>query len=298
MRIYNRIVMNIATGEIIEEDSYEYSGEIAECKGGTTSTTSVDPVYNDRMATIAETNQKYADEMYYMFKWGVPYDPYQSSGQKYKTGKQIENPEYTAWKERSDAYNEAARDYSGLQEGGGGSNMPPNPGAEPPKMIDEEIDKTNAEVFGYDFDNPPVSEMQLMQKQIEAQATLIPQETEAKMAQLQLQTESAKGALSLVPKRTELASKMYDEAMTGVNVEERVAQARSGVMQDFAKTTDITARNLSRMGLDPSSGAGRGAIVNAGIEQAKALSGASTAAKTGAEAENFQRKVTALGTGV
>ena len=34
MKIYNEVRINISTGKTVYEDSYEYDGEIAECKGG------------------------------------------------------------------------------------------------------------------------------------------------------------------------------------------------------------------------------------------------------------------------
>lgn len=34
MRIYNKIVIDMSTLKVLEEDSYEYEGEVAECKGG------------------------------------------------------------------------------------------------------------------------------------------------------------------------------------------------------------------------------------------------------------------------
>lgn len=34
MKIYNRVVIDMTTGKTIEEDSYEYNGQVALCKGG------------------------------------------------------------------------------------------------------------------------------------------------------------------------------------------------------------------------------------------------------------------------
>ena len=39
MKVYRRIVLDIKTGNILYKDSYEYSGKIAECKGGGSSVT-------------------------------------------------------------------------------------------------------------------------------------------------------------------------------------------------------------------------------------------------------------------
>jgi len=76
MKVYNRIVMNIFTGEIVEEDSYQYEGPICHCKGGgSSSTTSVDYAYNARMAAIAEKQQVQADQ--YFKEWETTYKPYE-----------------------------------------------------------------------------------------------------------------------------------------------------------------------------------------------------------------------------
>ena len=34
MKIYNKVVIDMATGETVEEDSYEHEGSVALCKGG------------------------------------------------------------------------------------------------------------------------------------------------------------------------------------------------------------------------------------------------------------------------
>jgi hypothetical protein len=64
MKIYNRIRMNIDTWEILEEDSYEYSGQVSWAKGGSSGGDSVDKAYNKRMAKIAERQQGMAEEYF------------------------------------------------------------------------------------------------------------------------------------------------------------------------------------------------------------------------------------------
>lgn len=79
MKIYTKVVMDIRTGKILEEELFEYQGPIAECKGGgsstTTSTTNVYPdyAYNRRMATVAEKQLAQAEE--YMTFWREYYQP-------------------------------------------------------------------------------------------------------------------------------------------------------------------------------------------------------------------------------
>lgn len=75
MKIYNKLVLNMDTLEVMEEDSFDYQGPIAECKGSTTTT--VDKEYNRRMATIAEQQQAMAQE-YFDF-WQDEYKPMESA---------------------------------------------------------------------------------------------------------------------------------------------------------------------------------------------------------------------------
>jgi len=64
MRVYTKIRVHINTGEVIEQEYCEYDGPVALAKGGSTSTTSIDYVYNERMADIAERQQEMADEYF------------------------------------------------------------------------------------------------------------------------------------------------------------------------------------------------------------------------------------------
>ena len=79
MKIYNKVIINILTGELIYEDSYKYSGEVLQCKGGgsTTVTNQVDVEYNKRMADIAEKQQVQSEE--YMDYWRSTYKPYEEA---------------------------------------------------------------------------------------------------------------------------------------------------------------------------------------------------------------------------
>ena len=69
MKIYEKIVIDIATDKVISEVSFEYLDEIAYCGGGESS--SVDKEYNKRMATIAEKQQVMADYYFEQYK-GLP----------------------------------------------------------------------------------------------------------------------------------------------------------------------------------------------------------------------------------
>jgi len=80
MRIYNKVVLDIDTLSVIEEDSFEYFGEVAQCKDGTSKTTvtnEVDKEYNARMAAIAEKQQEQSDA--YFEYWETTYKPYEEA---------------------------------------------------------------------------------------------------------------------------------------------------------------------------------------------------------------------------
>ncbi len=223
MKIYSKIVIDIHTGAVKSSEWAEYDGPIAECKGG--GGDSVDEKYNAGLLLISQRQQVIADEMFNLFKHGVPYNPYDDQGN--------------------------------LTE--------------------------NAIQLGYDPDKV-VSEAELTQQQLAAESELLPGQT--KLAHEQLQTET---------ERQGTMRSLYKDALTGVDVEGRVSEHRAGVQQAFKNETGIATRNLSRIGVDPSSGRGAAMFQNIGLEKAKATSLGETQIRRGAEIEDFQRKATAAG---
>lgn len=74
MRIYTKIVIDMETLKVIEAEwTDDYEGPVAECKGGSTTTNTVDYAYNARMAAISERQQRMAEE-YFAF-WKSDYKP-------------------------------------------------------------------------------------------------------------------------------------------------------------------------------------------------------------------------------
>lgn len=74
MKIYTYVRINIDTGEIVSSESYEYSGAVALCKGGS-GQSPIDKEYNKRMADISEQELKMAQE-YFNF-WKTDYKPFE-----------------------------------------------------------------------------------------------------------------------------------------------------------------------------------------------------------------------------
>jgi hypothetical protein len=77
MKIYTMFKIDIDSGQVLEEDSYEYDGPVAHCGGGKSTTNTQDPVYNARMAAIAERQQDMAED-YYAF-WESDYKPFEQA---------------------------------------------------------------------------------------------------------------------------------------------------------------------------------------------------------------------------
>lgn len=74
MKVYTKIVMDW-DGRVLEEESFDYHGPMAECKGGGSDVNSVDEAYNARMATLSEEQQDWAREYFQM--WQEYYKPYE-----------------------------------------------------------------------------------------------------------------------------------------------------------------------------------------------------------------------------
>lgn len=77
MKIYTRIVIDMASGSVLESLSYEHYGPISECKGGggSSTTNTVDYAYNARMATLSEEQQGWARDYYNMWQqYQKPYE--------------------------------------------------------------------------------------------------------------------------------------------------------------------------------------------------------------------------------
>lgn len=70
--IHTKIVIDMCTGSVLEDEAYWYDGPVAECKGGGSSSTNsttnitnvVDEEYNRRLAEIQERAQDLSDKYY------------------------------------------------------------------------------------------------------------------------------------------------------------------------------------------------------------------------------------------
>jgi hypothetical protein len=82
MKVYTRIVIDMRGNTTLEKEcewTDDYTGPVAECKGGGGGQ-EVDKAYNRGMLKISERQQDIADQMFNYFKHGVSYDPYDAEG--------------------------------------------------------------------------------------------------------------------------------------------------------------------------------------------------------------------------
>ena len=77
MKIYTMVHIDMATGETIEENYFEWNGPVDFCKGGggSSTTNTVDYAYNARMAALSEEQQAWARDYYNMWQqYQKPYE--------------------------------------------------------------------------------------------------------------------------------------------------------------------------------------------------------------------------------
>jgi hypothetical protein len=261
VKIYTKIVIDVHTGAVKSSEWTEYSGPICLCKGGGGGT-EVDKDFNKGMLAISETQQDMADEMFNLFKYGVTYDP----------NKKVKTDEWKSWKKERDAARKSASGFNGAYDKNRWDDKEPT-----------KYDGTEGERQGYNADEH-FSEMELINEQLKAQGELLP-----------AQTEVAKSQLETIGKRQGLVQSIYEDALSGVDVEGRVSEHRAGVQSAFKGAQGTAVRDMARLGVDPSSGRGSAAFQNIGLEKAKATAGGETAIRRSAEDENFKRKAAAAG---
>lgn len=244
MKVYNKVVIDIKSGEIIEEEAFEYSGPVAGCKSGggtTTSTNTVtgDPVFNQGLLELYRGDAKTADEYDNFFRYGVFYNPTEKvSGYYDKDGKFIEanapsvsqsaldyssNPSQTA----ATAAGKAASAYTDAQNHAGNNQL---------------VTITRGELEGYDPNT--TTGLGYVQESIAAQGRLLPSEEKAALsgnesttAQNILNTATANAGLSLVEPTTELALSEINQGISFNEFENKERQAQFGVNMREARNT-------------------------------------------------------------
>ncbi|MFA7188692.1 MAG: hypothetical protein WC117_01240 [Sphaerochaetaceae bacterium] len=230
-KIYTRVVIDIATGNIDEEESYLYEGPVAECKGGGGSTDAVDEAYNARMATIYEAQEGMAEE-YYDY-WKDIYKPYETA--------------------------QVAANRS---------------------LIPAQTEQAAAEAAAATAVAPSNAALNLATN--EASLGLLPYQTDLAKTKM---ADTTQAISEYAPIRSEYTS----QALNGVDIGDRMTQAKADVASAFANQTSATNRDMSRMGINPNSGRYADQSRLNATNQAKATASAATTARTTAEDENYTR---------
>ena len=293
MKIYRRVVIDMNTMSTVEEDSFDYEGPVALCggkgktKSESTTVVEVDKEYNARMAAIAEEAQLWSREMYNQFKYGVNYNPYEVDRVSGRTLGEIMGydpaktvSEMQLMQKRIEAEYGLLPLYSDVEREG--------------LQYQRQKYQTEASMLGIRADTERMG-LGLQQRQIAAEESLLGQRTDTERSRLEAELAMARDRMKTIGERSPVISKLYEEALSGVNAQARVDQARANVQHGFAAAADQTRRDLSRMGIDPNSGRGAAAFRNVDLAKASALAGASTAAQTQAENEKFERLRAAVG---
>lgn len=310
MKVYTRVVIDMKTLETLAAESFEYTGPVAECKGGgSTTTVNVDKEYNARMASIYEDQQAMAREFTNLYKYGVDYDPTeQVTGYYDSKGNFVEGaPPATQevgfydqdgkWVSQAD-YKPFDMSKLGAFSLGAIGRPASNNANDPLANIPQWETRTNpqydlvtltrGEVMGYD-PSAQVSELQVEQQQLKDSMALMPYTKEAAIAQTQLAGQQAQERAKVLPLIGETAGEYYKKALGGVDIDQRVNQARADVGSAFAGAEQRQGAILAGYGINPNSGRGRSELAKTGLAFGRTLAGASTAARTAAEEEEYKR---------
>ena len=143
--------------------------------------------------------------------------------------------------------------------------------------------------------------------QAQSNTELLPYETEAYKQQQLLTGQQAQAGQELLPWQTgaaqaQLADKIdtigqmqpvktnfFQQAAQGKDVAGAMASAQADAAKGFEDAAAATARNMSRMGVNPNSGRYAGVNAEQDLAKAAAVAGARTQARTTTEDENFRR---------
>lgn len=144
-------------------------------------------------------------------------------------------------------------------------------------------------------------------EQTTANRNMLPYETEAYMQQLVTAADQSEAQRELIPWQTgaeqarladqidtigqmqPLKTNFFQQASEGKDVAGAMASAQADVAKGFEDAAAGTARNMSRMGVNPNSGRFAGVNAEQDLAKAAAVAGARTQARTTTEDENFRR---------
>jgi len=140
---------------------------------------------------------------------------------------------------------------------------------------------------------------------VAAHRSIIPEQLGLDMARIKSQTADVEGRMPLneelrqqqmrsLQRSEPVEQAFYDQALEGLNVEDRMNAAGADVQQAYDATKPQLGRDMSRMGLRPDSGRFTDAMAKMSYSRAKDLAFARTNARRQTQEANFGRLGTAM----
>ncbi|MDX9787934.1 MAG: hypothetical protein RBT11_14205 [Desulfobacterales bacterium] len=252
MKIYNEIRVNIATGAVVYEDAFEYSGPIAKCGGGGGTTQTVDPVYNAGLLALSEENQAWANKLMSQYFYGEDYNPnkiihgyYGADGTFHKLLGNDGEPLDASRISTSLSYNATTGVYTDSE----GNTYSPITGWKDPSGNPANIITTTEGAINNYNSEENTSGAEYAQNSVNAQQSLLASETAAAASETALKGATAEASLSLLPSQTTAAQKAAElssaQAQMGI---ELTPQQQTALSTGYELTTQ---KNQSALSLLP-----------------------------------------------
>lgn len=308
MKVYERIVISIATGAVLEERSSDYSGPVALCGSGGGGGYEPDKDYNSRIATIAEQQAEIGTEMWNYYQYGVSYNPNETV-QGAQTGTQQQwvgggTPPQTdesgkpVWGQGGTKWDDL---YKTMKSNGySDSDIFQTIGAPEGYEINQDTGQLVGAGDGGHWEDVPVygegTTLGAQRGYDPNAVTPLSYELAGIQADMpnvgkraELESMSLDAIKGLLPLQEQTTRAFYDQALTGVNPEQWGSMAQNDVEQAFQGANADARREAARMGLDPKSGNYANQVRAAAIEKARLGGGARAAGRRAGEEENFRR---------
>lgn len=309
MKIYNKVVIDMNTLDVLEEDSFEYSGPLIEMKGDTDA---VDESYNKGMLAISEKQQDWADQFmnYYFTGSTTGYNSPGTISEAELQAKNIEDAYSLSGDETAatrsslnltEAQNKAAQGLIGDQTA-----------AEKAGLEYSTAQSKTAQELLSDQATAARAALGLSTAQDIASTGLVDDQTAEARAALGLSTAQSEAALGLLPQQTALEeaeigerqnqisarspliSKYYSEALKGEDVTGAMNKAQADVAQSFGAARSSLNRNLALRGAGAASEATQREMA---ADQARGIAFARSQARQNTTAGNLEKLRSALSLG-
>lgn len=142
---------------------------------------------------------------------------------------------------------------------------------------------------------------------VAAHRSIIPKQTGLDLARIRAQEADVSGRMPIneeirqqqmrsLQRSEPVEQAFYDEAMQGINLEDRMNAAGADVQQAYDATKPQMQRDMSRMGMSPDSGRFTDAMAKMSYSRAKDIAFARTNARRAGQTENLGRLGMAMGT--